>query len=92
MDILEELFFGTLQPNLPSYVNDTQYGKAVTTVNSVETELLQTLAGVEKNHFLDMVNAYGEMLGITAKESFISGFRMGARFMLDSLGLKQPES
>ena len=37
-----------------------------------------------ERHFLDFVNAQSEVNGITAYESFLDGFILGAGFMRDA--------
>ena len=38
----------------------------------------------EKKLFLDFCNAYGELMGDTGLDSFIVGFRLGAKMIFDT--------
>lgn len=81
--MLEELYFGNLNPNNHSYVRDSGYGKAVRTISENEEKLTELLEGKEKKLLLDLVNAQGLVGGTTAVESFIQGLRLGARIAIE---------
>lgn len=89
MNIIEELFYGNINPNDQTFERGSHYGKAMETVDTVETSLTESLEGREKQQFLDMVNAYSDILGVTTVESFIKGFRIGARFVLDTFVIER---
>ena len=84
MNIIEELFFGNIDPNDLPLGQDSQYSKAMKVIDAIEDSLAERLEGREQKQYLDLVNAYGEILGITSVENFINGFRVGARFILDT--------
>ena len=46
-------------------------------------ELLKSLDGEDKDLFLRFCNAYSEFLGESELEAFITGFRLGARIVMD---------
>ena len=48
-----------------------------------EKALDSTLKGEEKDLFLKYVNAHNEFLAVSITDSFISGFRLGAKFTHD---------
>lgn len=81
--MLEELYFGNLNPNDRSYIRDSGYGKAVRKISENEEKLTELLEGKEKKLLLDLVNAQGLVDGTTAVESFIQGFRLGARIAIE---------
>ena len=45
---------------------------------------LQKLSGEDKALFLDFCNAYGELMGETGLDSFLVGFRLGAKMIFDT--------
>ena len=81
--MLEELFYGNINPNERSFIRDSAYGKAVQTMSESEDKLTELLDGKEKKLFLDLVNAHDLINGTTAMEGFINGFRLGARIALE---------
>ncbi len=84
MSILEELFYGNLNPSDQTFERKSQYGKAMDVIARNEEILTELLEGKEARRFSDFVNAYDEILGITSVENFITGFQLGARFILDT--------
>lgn len=84
MNIIEELFFGNIDPNDLPLGQDSQYSKAMKVIDAIEDSLAERLEGREQKQYLDLVNAYSEVMGITTVENFINGFRVGARFILDT--------
>jgi len=48
-----------------------------------EEKLIGLLEGQEKKLFLELANAQSEVNGITEVESFINGFRLGARIAIE---------
>ena len=65
------------------FIVSTDYDQAVHILSENEEKLRFLLDGKEKKLFLDLVNAQGLMDGTTAVESFISGFRLGARIAFE---------
>jgi len=81
--MLEELYYGNIRPNDKQFIRDTQFDKAMHVLSENEEKLTSLLEGQEKKLFLDLVNAQSEVNGVTAVESFINGFRLGARIVIE---------
>lgn len=81
--ILEELYFGNINPNEQQFIRGTEFEKAMRSLSDSENKLTDLLDGKEKKLFLDLVNAQGIINGTTSVESFINGFRLGARITLE---------
>lgn len=81
--MLEELYFGNINPNVKRVIRDSRYDQAMRVVSENEEKLPLLLEGKEKSLFLDFVNAHSEVNGITGVESFIGGFRLGARIAIE---------
>ena len=90
MNIIEKLLFSNIDPNDLPLERDSQYNKAMEVIDAIEDNLAERLEGREQKQYLDLVNAYGEILGITSVKNFINGFRIGARFILDTFVI-EPE-
>ena len=84
MNILEELFYGNLKFHEQPIYRDSKHGKSMTVIARNEEILLELLEGKEKSRFIDLMNAYEESSGISDVENFITGFQIGARFILDT--------
>lgn len=73
--ILEELYFGNIDPNTSFFPKDSNYGRAMETISDTENKLMELLEGKEKKLFLDFVNAQSEINGILSVEKFMDGFK-----------------
>ena len=58
--------------------------KASDSLNDLEEKLTEQLAGENKALFLRFCNTYAEFMGESELDTFITGFRLGAWFMLDT--------
>ena len=52
--------------------------------DDLEEKLTEQLADENKTLFLRFCNAYAEFMGESELDTFITGFRLGARFMMDT--------
>ena len=81
---IENFYYGNIDPQFRSFQRGDPVKKISADINQLEEQLTNRLQGEEKRMFLNFVNAYGEMMGESNLESFTSGFRYGAKFMLDT--------
>jgi len=81
--MLEELYFGNINPNEKQFIRNSDFDRAIQIISANEAKLTELLDGKEKNLFLQLVNAQSEINGITGVESFICGFRLGARIVIE---------
>ena len=87
--ILEELFFGSIDPNTGSFAPNSEYDKAMKIVCDNEEKLIELLDGREKNLFVDFANAHSTINGATAVEKFAYGFTLGALMMIEVMEKKE---
>ena len=83
-NFLEELYYGNLDPQARGYRKDSNFLKASENINELEEKITQRLNGEEKKLFLDFCNANSELMGDTGLDSFIVGFRLGAKMIFDT--------
>lgn len=81
--ILEDLFYGNIDPNANQFDCKSEYGKFVKIVLDNEEKLTAYLGGEEQHLFSQLINAQSEILRFSELERFIEGFQLGAKFMLD---------
>lgn len=89
MNILEELYHGNIRPNDKEFDRNSHYAKFCKILTDNEQELtrfLKALPNAENElHLLSqMINSQAEVVGHNEIERFIEGYRLGARFMLDT--------
>ena len=83
-NILEELYYGNIDPQDHGYHPKSPVKQASDSLNDLEEKLTERLAGENKSLFLRFCNAYAEFMGESELDTFITGFRLGARFMMDT--------
>ena len=79
-NFIEELYYGNIDPLARGYRPKSPVKKVSDSLNALEEQL----AGENKELFLRFCNAYAEFMGECELDSFITGFRLGARFMMDT--------
>jgi len=89
MTVLEDLYYGNLEPNAKCFGKNTGYmkfSKIVTDNAEKLTDFLEKLPNAEEERHLlsQMINAQNEVSDFLELERFIEGFRLGASFMLET--------
>ena len=82
-NIITELYYGNIDPQARGFKN-SYLQKQMSILSKCETELTDKLDGEEKKAFLSFANASNVILGESELDSFIVGFRLGARFIYDT--------
>lgn len=84
MNILEEFYYGNFNPQEKFYKRESEYATFVKIVFDNEEKLTAYLGGEEQHLFFQLMNAQSEILDIESRERFIEGWKLGAKFMLDT--------
>lgn len=79
-NFIEELYYGNIDPQARGYRPKSPIKKVSDSLNALEEKLSEQLAGENKELFLRFCNAYAEFMGECELDTFITGFRLGARF------------
>ena len=82
--IIEEFYYGNIEPQELSTEITPKLKKKLGALVKKEEELTAMLPEKEKELFTNYVLAYNEFSSIGNSDSFISGFRLGARFIYDT--------
>ena len=85
MHILEELYVGSIRPGERSFKQNSQYGRAIKALTDSEERLDDTLSKEQKSLLDEYRNAQQDLMVITDCETFVRGFQIGAKIMLDVL-------
>ena len=83
-NFIEEFFYGNLDPQARSTKQNKAVQKQMEILMLNEEFLTEALAGENKKKFLDFVNAWSIVNGESNLDSFIMGFRLGAKFTYDT--------
>ena len=82
--IIEDFYYGNIEPQELNSEVTPKLKKKLSSLAEKEEQLTAKLIGEEKELFLSYVSAYIEFATISNTASFISGFRIGARFTYDT--------
>ena len=83
-NIIEELYYGNIDPQDRGYHPQSPVKKVSDSLNDLEEKLTEQLAGKNKALFLRFCNASAEFMGESELDTFITGFCLGARFIMDT--------
>ena len=88
-NILDSLYHGNISPYTKCFERNSRYAKFVEIISENEHKLTDYLRGIpnseeEQHLFSQLMNAHGEVSDFSERERFVEGFRLGARFMLDT--------
>ena len=84
---IEELYYGNIDPQDSGFEQDESVHRELRTISENEDWLTEHLTGEEKKRFLDYADAWTAYNGDATLDGFITGFRLGARFVLDTFVL-----
>ena len=85
MQILEELYIGNVRPGERSFKRNSQYCRALSASADAADKLIAALSDEQKKLFEEYMDAQREVSVLTDAETFIYGFRTGAKIILDVL-------
>lgn len=84
--ILEELFYGNINPDTQYFTKQSEFGRAMKVLTEREDELTSALNDTEKEILQHFINAQLEVNSLTAKTKFLYGFKLGSQIMLETMG------
>ena len=82
--IIEEFYYGNIEPQELNSELTPKLKKKLNNLAEKEEQLSARLTGEDKELFQNYVSAYIEFSTTSNADSFISGFRLGARFTYDT--------
>ena len=83
-DFIEDFYYGNIEPQEISTTLSTELKRKLDLLSQVEEQLTSTLTDEEKELFIKYANQSSEFLCVSNADSFIAGFRLGARFTYDT--------
>ncbi len=83
-NIIEELYYGNIEPQELNSELSGKLSKKLNALTEKEEQFTAKLTAEDKELFLDYTNTHNEFLSLSNSDSFISGFRLGAKFTYDT--------
>ncbi len=85
MNNIKELYYGNISPSTQKFVKVSEYAKQLKS-NDDLIERLKALLSSENMKIIDEIcENYSNLISISSEENYASGFRDGAKLMLDIL-------
>ena len=85
MQILEELYLGSVRPSERNGKRNAQYIRALDEAIKADDAFRPTLTEEQRKIFENLLGAQRELNILTDAETFIYSFRLGAKIMMDIL-------
>lgn len=83
MKVLEEFWYGNINPMEIPFQSQRKFDNVLRLLTKKEEELLKNLNEQEKELINKVKACYDEMIQITECQTFIKGFKLGARFFIE---------
>ena len=83
-NFIEEFYYGNIEPQALSTKLTPKLRKKLSELVKKEEELTSRLSEGERELFSKYTNAYTEFSSLSICDSFVSGFRLGAKFTYDT--------
>ncbi len=81
---IEDFYYGNIEPQECCSELKNELKKKLNSLTEKEEMLNSRLSGEEKDLFVTYVSTYNDFLTVSMADSFISGFRLGAKITLDT--------
>ncbi|WP_302190539.1 DUF6809 family protein [uncultured Ruminococcus sp.] len=85
MDILEDLYYGNLFPHEKVSKLDDETKELLGLLNRNEEKLIATLSDEQKETFEKYKDCNREIYEICERQSFITGFKLGTKIVIESM-------
>lgn len=89
VNLIEELYYGNIKPQNQNRKESKMYSREMGVLSKNEDILLEKLPEDDKKLFLEYVDAWGIVDGESVVDSFIIGFRLGAKLIYDTFVLPE---
>lgn len=81
---IEELYYGNIDPQARNTKSNKVVSKQMKVLSDAEAYLIEALTDKNKQLFIDYTNAWSIVNAESNLDSFIIGFRLGAKFTFDT--------
>ena len=90
-NILEDLYYGNLSPSQRTVRPDSRVKKMMQKQSDLESKLNESFTDEQKAAFEQYLAVSADLLDANCLDSFITGFRLGARFTHETfIGTEAP--
>lgn len=84
MTVLEDLFYGNIQPC--DNKQSAEVRRKLSAMTAAEEKMMETIPDdAQRAEVLEMFNKQTALIALCERDTFIDGFRLGARLMIETL-------
>ena len=80
-NILEDLYYGNLSPSQRAIRPDSRVKKLMQKQSDLESKMNESFTEEQRANYEQYLSVAADLLDANCLDSFITGFRLGARFM-----------
>ena len=85
MNYIKDLYYGNISPSMQKFVKGSEYAKLLKLNDELRDQLKVSISS-EDIKIVDVIcENYSNLISISSEENYASGFRDGAKLMLDIL-------
>ncbi|MBQ2846884.1 MAG: hypothetical protein IJE74_01325 [Clostridia bacterium] len=84
---IEDFYYGNIEPQESITELKAEIKKKLDALSQTEEQLTSKLTNEEKELFMKYANQSSEFLCVSNTDSFIAGFRLGAKFTYDTFAI-----
>ena len=81
---IEDFYYGNIEPQDSSLEFKTELKRKLSILTQTEEQLTLKLSEEEKDLFMKYASQSNDFLGVSNADSFLAGFRLGAKFTYDT--------
>ena len=85
MSVLSDLWYGNIEPQDRTIPRNSEYKKLLSKICEYEDKFRGIFSPEQQNEFEDYENATISVTAISEEASFVEGFRLGAKMILEVL-------
>lgn len=89
MNIIRELYHGNIAPSECCYKSDSEFSKLGLQWLELHNEFAKGLTEQQREQFIQLTDIQGQQTSVVTEESYVQGFRDGARMVLDMLSYNE---
>lgn len=84
MTVLEDLYYGNIQPC--DNKQSAEVRRKLSAMTAAEEKMMETISDdAQRAEVIEMFNKQTELIALCERDTFIDGFRLGARLMIETL-------
>lgn len=85
MNYIKDLYYGNISPSAQKFVKGSEYAKQLKSNDILRDQLKASVTSEDIKIVDEICENYSNLMSISSEDNYASGFRDGAKLMLDVL-------